>query len=218
MEKHKVAYIDEVSSDIRQFQRHVHATLDVLSFMPKPNLDEFVEELLSSEAEAIVADHRLNEYQDEVQDHIDYTGTQLLEKIWEIKKGFPGIILTSHDDDAVQEIEDVNYVYPKEILFSDNPIGQVSLAEKIRIQINHYQAMLTKKSDRFHELLKKSDTEKLTEAEENELLNLDSFLESTLNNHNALHPDKKSQLVVGRLDELLNSTNELLKALKGQEN
>jgi hypothetical protein len=75
---------------------------------------------------------------------------------------------------------------------------------------------LVKKNARFHELLEKSDTEELTEAEENELLNLDSFLESTLNDHNALPLEKKSELAVGKLDELLNSTNELLKALKGQ--
>jgi hypothetical protein len=28
MKKHKVAYIDEDSSDTRDFQRHVHSTLD----------------------------------------------------------------------------------------------------------------------------------------------------------------------------------------------
>ncbi|NJO18503.1 MAG: hypothetical protein HC877_23060 [Thioploca sp.] len=175
-----------------------------------------MEELLNSGAEAIIADHRLNEYRDEVAGPIDYTGTQLLERIWEIRKGFPGIVLTSHDDDAVQAIENVNYVYSKEILFTDKPVGQVTLAEKIRIQIEHYQATLAKKSARFHELLEKSDTGELTEAEENELLNLDSFLESRLNNHNALPPEKKSKLAVGKLDELLNSTTELLKALKGQ--
>ncbi len=215
MEKHKVAYIDEQSSEIRNFQRYVYSTLDVLDFIPKPDLDEFIEELLNSGAEAIIADHRLNEYRDEVEGPIDYTGTQLLERIWQIRKGFPGIVLTTHDDDAVQEIENVNYVYPKHIL--DKPVGQVTLAEKIRIQIEHYQATLAKTNARFHELLEKSDTGELTETEEIELLNLDSFLESTINDHNALPPEKKNKLAVGKLDELLNSTNQLLKALKGQD-
>lgn len=218
MEKHWVAYIDEKRSEIREFQRYVHSTLDVLDFIPKPDLDEFVEELLASGAEAIVADHRLNEYRDEVEGPINYTGTQLLQRIWAIRKGFPGIVLTSYDGDAVQEIEDVNYVYPKEILFRDTPIGEVELAEKIRIQIEHYQAKITKQTARFHELLEKSDTIELTEAEEDELLNLDSFLEGTLNDHHAIPLEKKRKLTVGKLDDLLDSTNNLIKAIKGQKN
>lgn len=217
MNKYKVAYIDEDRSDIREFQRQVHSILDVLDFIPKPNLDDFVEELLNSGAEAIIADHRLNEYREEVKDHINYTGTQLLERVWEKRKGFPGIVLTSHDDDAVQQIENVNYVYPKEMLSNTQSVGKVTLAEKIRLQIEHYQATLRKKDARFHELLEKSNSGKLTELEENELLELDSFLESSLNNYNALPPQKKSLLVTGKLDELLKSTHDLLKAIKGQQ-
>lgn len=215
MRKHRVAYIDEQRREHRQFQLYVESTLDVFALLPKPNLDDFIEELLNLDVEAIVADHRLNEYRDEVEGPINYTGTQLLEKIWEIRKGFPGIVLTSYDDDAVQEIEDVHYVYPKEIIFGETSVGQVTLAEKIRLQIEHYQITLSKKNARFDELLKKSETEELTEVEENELLNLDSFLESTLNDHNALPLEKKNQLAVGKLDQLLNSTNELLQAIRG---
>lgn len=218
MKKHKVAYIDENSRDIRNFQRRVHETLEVIDFIPQPDLDEFVQELLHSEAEAFVVDFRLNEYRTEVERPITYNGSELIEKILEIRKGFPCFVLTSFDEDAVQQTIDVNYVYPKGILNPDKQPGKITLADKIRVQIEHYQANLAKQNERFHGLLAKSEEVSLTEAEENELLKLDSFLESSLEHRESLSPEKKSQLAVGKIDELIHSTQELLKALKEEGN
>ncbi len=212
MKKHKVAYIDEKRSDIDRFQRRVYETLDVLPFVPKPNLDEFVQELLNSGAEAFVVDFRLNEYRVDVEGPITYNGSKLIEKILAFRKGFPCFVLTSFDDHAIQEMEDVNYVYPKKILV--DPLGKTTFAEKIRIQIEHYQATLRKNSERFEMLVERSRTQELTEAEESELLKLDSFLESVLDDRESLPPEKKSQLAVGKIDELIYSTHKLLEILK----
>jgi len=212
MKKHKIAYIDEQNQDIIRFQSRVYQTFDVLGFLPKPDLEAFVEELLDSDAEAFVVDFRLNIYRDAVKAAITYNGADLIKRILNIRKGFPCFLLTSYDNDAVQEIEDVNYVYPKKIL--EEPLGQITFAEKIRIQIEHYQIGLRTKEERFHQLLGKSDMSELSEAEENELLKLDSFLESALNDHNALPEAKKSRLALGKVAELITSTNELLEMLR----
>lgn len=188
----------------------------MLAFLPKANLDEFVEELLTSSAEAFVVDFRLNEYRDDVGEAISYTGADLVERIIKFRKDFPCFVLTSYDADAIQKVPDVNYVYAKEIIESDNPLGQVTFAEKVRVQIEHYQATIQSKTDKFHALLDASETRDLTEAEENELLELDSYLESALNDHLALPKEKKSQLAVGRIDELITSTTDLLRFLKGE--
>lgn len=217
MRKHKVAYVDENSRDIHNFQRRVYEILDVLAFIPKPDLDEFVQELLDSDAQAFVVDFRLHEYRTEVEGPITYNGSELIERILAVRKGFPCFVLTSFDEDAVQQTVDVNYVYPKDILNPDKQLGKITLAEKIRVQIEHYQANLAKQSDRFQALLMKSDSQGLTEAEENELLKLDSFLESTLDDRESLSSDKKSQLAVGKIDELILSTQELLRALKEEK-
>lgn len=218
MKKHRVAYIDENSRDIRNFKRRVYETLDVIGFIPKPDLDEFVQELLNSEAEAFVVDFRLNEYRTEVEGPITYNGSELIEKILETRKGFPCFVLTSFDEDAIQQTVDVNYVYPKDILNPDKQPGKITLAEKIRVQIEHYQANLAMQNERFQALLAKSESKGLTEAEENELLKLDSFLESAFDDRESLSPEKKSQLAIGKIDELIHSTHELLKALKKEGN
>lgn len=218
MKRHQIAYIDENQDDITRFQSRVHETLDVIPFVPKSNLDEFVEELLNSGAEAFVVDFRLNEYKANAQESITYTGVDLIERILQIRKGFPCFILTSYDSDAVQNIEDVNYVYPKDILAPDKQPGEVTLAEKIRIQISHYQVKIQQSSARFQELLEKSNSQDLAEDEEEELLRLDSFLESALGDHMALPSEKKTMLAVGKLDELLASTRDLLEILKESKN
>ena len=216
MIKHKIAYIDEEEDAIIRFQQKTHEVFDVLPFFPKPDLNAFVDELLNSGAKAFVADFRLNEYRTSVTEQITYTGAELIESILAIRKGYPCIVLTAYDEDATRRMNDVNYVYPKNIL--NKPPGRVTLPEKLRIQIEHYQANIENKNRRFYELLEKSETQALSEAEENELLKLDSFLESALNNRKSLSPEKKSRLALGKVEELLNSTNELLKALKGEAN
>ena len=216
MKKHKTAYIDEEKSEIRNFQSQVYKTLDVLSFLPKSDLDEFVQELLISGAEAFVVDFRLNVYRIDVKVPINYNGADLIDKILKIRKGFPCFILTAYDEDAIQRIEDVNYVYHKDILRPEKRAG-ISLVEKIRIQIEHYQAAIEKKTNRFLELLEKSEKTGLSEAEENDLLKLDSFLERSINNHDALPDERKKQFAIEKIDDLLASTHELLAHLRGEK-
>jgi hypothetical protein len=216
IKKHRVAYIDENPEDSRKFQRHVAETLSVSVFLPKPDLDEFVEELINSGVDAYIVDFLLNEYRTAVKDPIPYNGSDLLEKILETRKGFPCFLLTSFDTDAIQVIGDVNYVYHKEIINPEKQLGGTTLAEKIRIQIEHYQKEIEVANNRFYELLNKSDKQDLSEIEENELLKLDTFLESTLNDHQALPIEKKNQLAVGRINELIISTNELINLLKSK--
>lgn len=217
MKKHTIAYIDEDQKDVTRFQRRVHKTFDVLGFMPRPDLDDFVIELLTSGAKAFVVDFRLSVYRENVEGHISYNGAELVERILSIRKGFPCFVLTSFDDEAIQEIGDVNYVYPKEIVIGNKKIGQVTLAEKIRVQIEHYESNVIKNSNRFYELVEKSEDNSLSEEEENELLKLDSFLESTINDHDSLSDEKKNKLAIGKLNELINSTNSLLEELRSKD-
>lgn len=214
IEKHIIAYVDEQNKEIRNFKRQTYKTLNVLGFLPKKDLNEFVEELLESGVEAIVADFRLNEYRDDVKEPINYTGSELIEKVLERKKDFPCFVLTSFDDHAASETRDVNYVYSKEILKSE---GKITFAEKIRLQIEHYQSMLKEKDDRFHELLEKSEKQELSEEEENELLKLDSYLESAIDDRASLPKEKKDRLAFGKIEDLIESTNELLHKLKKEK-
>jgi hypothetical protein len=75
--------------------------------------------------------------------------------------------------------------------------------------------VMSDKKQRFEHLLGKSMLHHgLTEAEENELLRLDTFLAETDSRHQPLPPEKVTELTTARLDELIKSTENLLEYLK----
>lgn len=90
-----------------------------------------------------------------------------------------------------------------------------SHAVHIRGAEEHYQATIESKAKKLHALVEKSGQQVLSEEEETELLKLDTFLESALHDHTALPLEKKNQLAVGRVEELISATDELLRTLKG---
>jgi len=214
MNKYKIAYIDETRDEITKFQRRVYEAFEVLVYLPKGDFDNFVDELLNSDAEAFVSDFRLNEYRNDVKEAIKYSGADLIETLLSVRQEFPCFVLTSYDNDAVQRMTDVNYVYSKEVL-SESKQAEKFIG-KIRAQIEHYNRSIDLANDRFFDLLTKSAERDLTEDEENDLLALDTFLENSLDRRNALPPEKKSQLAIGKIQELLLSTNELLKLVRNQ--
>jgi hypothetical protein len=212
MNKRRIAYIDENRDEISKFQRRVYDAFDVLEFLPKGDFDNFVDELLDSGAEAFVSDFYLNEYRNDVKEAIQYSGADLIEKLLNIRRDFPCFVLTSHDNAAIDRMTDVNYVYSKEVLTEDKQTEK--FIGKIRAQIEHYNTNIELFSNRFFDLQEKSMERDLTEDEENELLALDTILENSLNKSRALPAEKKNQLAIGKINELLSSTNELLNLLR----
>ena len=214
MNKHKIAYIDESRDEILKFQRRVYEAFDVLVFLPKGDFDSFVHELLNSGAEAFVSDFHLNDYRQDVQEAIGYTGGDLIEALLHIRDKFPCFVLTSYANAAVDRMTDVNYVYSKDVLTQEKQAD--IFITKFRAQIEHYNINIDSASARFFDLQEKSGERDLTEGEENELLALDTFLENSLNQNSALPSEKKNQLAIGKIEALLASTNELLKLIRNR--
>ena len=65
--------------------------------------------------DAIITDHKLNEENSNIQ----FDGIDLVEAILKRRIDFPCFILTSFDDEAVRDGEDVNIVYIKGLMESD---------------------------------------------------------------------------------------------------
>jgi DNA-binding NarL/FixJ family response regulator len=212
MKTHRIAYIDEQKKEIRKFQRKLEGTFDVVGMLPKEDLDDFVEDILKSGVSAVVVDHKLSEYRVDVTHPVRYDGVELVNTILEIRSEFPCFVLTSFDEEAIQESKDVNLIYPKDSL--DMKVGETTFPEKVRVQIEHYQARLKNWSDEFDSLVKKAETKKLTEAEEQRLLELDSFLEAALNKKTSVAATSKQQSGMTKLSKLIKSTDQLIKELR----
>lgn len=212
MSKHKIAYIDESRDEIMRFQRQVYESLDVEVFYPKEDMDFFIEELLNSGVEAFVSDFHLGHYREDVNVNINYTGGDLIERLLAIRERYPCFVLTSFDNDAVERMNDVNYVYSKQLLTDTKQVR--IFIKKVIAQIEHYSQNINDASARFFDLLDRSANRKLTEEEENQLLELDSFLERTLSQKSALPKERKNQLVIEEITKLLSSTNDLIQMLR----
>ena len=80
-------------------------------------------------------------------------------------------------------------------------------------ETRQYQDLLVHKEMRFCELLKKSESTYLSESEENEILKLNADLEGVVD-HIPLSEEELSRFAYGKLDDLIQSTKEILERLK----
>ena len=209
MEKYRIAYVDENPEEIRQFQRYASDDFEVVPFEPPENLKEIVDLILDNKVLALISDYNLTEYNNIAR----YDGVDVVREFLKFKPGFPTFVLTSYDEDAANESSDVNVVYTKKVLNQD--LG-IPFKERIRKQIQHYLQKIESSRKELSELLKKRESEKLTMQEEEKLLELDSFIEQSINAECALPKDLKVPSNADKLSEILKSTRELIEEIKVQ--
>jgi DNA-binding NarL/FixJ family response regulator len=205
MAKYRVAYIDESDVDIRKFQRFARNYFEVIPFKPNREKEITATAILESKVDAVIADFDLSE-QDET---IHYTGAELVSLILEERELFPVFILTSYEDDAVSKGEDVNIVYEK----SEMANGEKFL-ERVKNQIEKYYNKLDEAEKKLLALIEKGQQTKLDAQEEQELADLDSLIEKSLNKKIVV-PDKiKKDTEEDKLGDLLKKVDELAKKLE----
>lgn len=208
---YKIIFIDEVEADIHRFQRYVHDKdtdneFKVIGKVPENDIDEFIEYILTENFDAIVSDYQLSEYKSS----ITYTGVELVEKILQKKESFPCFVMTSHDDQAVASSSDVNIVYIKGLVNSEDAV-KITFLERIKNQIIHYQKRIQVAQDELNKLVKNSEI--LNAKEEARLLELDNFLENALDQEFKIPPQLKNKSALDDLHKLIDNTDILLKEL-----
>lgn len=211
---YKILFIDEVEADIHRFQRYVHKQnvnkqFIVIEKIPSEDLNEFVEDIINDDIDAIIADYQLAEYMPS----ITYTGVELIEKILSRKPNFPCFVLTSHDDQAVSTSTDVNMVYVKGLMTKEDNV-KITFLERVKNQIEHYKSKINNAQNRLNELVNNSKKRNLTAREEEELLHLDDFLEKSLNQESKIPVQLKRKSTLNDLHKLIENTDKLLGKLE----
>uniref|UniRef100_UPI004049EDAA hypothetical protein n=1 Tax=Gelidibacter sp. TaxID=2018083 RepID=UPI004049EDAA len=206
---YKVAYIDEMDSDIRSFKRSVllraNEKFEVVAIKPKANILDTVTLIFESFVDAVVADFRLSEEDPTVH----YTGSDLIMEVLEVREDFPVFILTSFEDDAVDKGFDVNIVYEKIDVQESS-----KFFDKVILQIKKHKAKIEAAEIRILELIEKGKKETLTNSEEEELMELDSLVEKSLDNKSKVPLNIKISSNAERLEKLLNKADEIIEAVK----
>lgn len=160
------------------------------------DINKTVETLLKMNLHCILIDYKLSSFQ-----NIPYTGVRLAKEIESKRLEFPVFILTAYEDD----------VYSKEIFNSYQIIDidqylqddakRLEVISKIIEQILKYRKQINESTKELKELLKrKGESAKI----DSKIIELDNFLESTLNKELALSPKLKKELLEdNKLDQLL---------------
>jgi len=202
--KYKIAYIDEDQTDIRRFQRFSFNYFDIIPIIPKDSIEDTCQEILEHHVDAIISDFDFAEQLTTVH----YDGTDLVSLFLKKREGFPVFILTSYEEDAISKGEDVNIIYEKKEMDE----GEMFL-ERVKAQIEKYRHKLEMDETRLLELIAQSKKRRLDAVEMEELSELDSKIEKSLDKEsritNLLRDDKEAS----ELSELLKKVDELAKSL-----
>jgi len=216
MSKFKVAYIDELEEDTREFQRFADDFFEVIPIIPVGDLDALLALIIENHVDAVVVDHNLIEY--DTTHTINYEGNDVVDKILETYNDFPVFVLTSYDEEAIDKNEDAKIVFEKKIMFAsqeqeDAFEAGIKFKKLIFKQIEKYRSRVADWEKTLLELIEKGQKEKLDADEEVEVIRLDSLIEKALDKRIAV-PDKiKKDIEEDKLGNLLKKVDELSQKL-----
>lgn len=200
-DKFKIGYIDDNPTQIRSFQREAAQEFDVVKISLKKNLDTVVSDIFDQKVNAVVIDYDLREGNNK----IDYQGDDIFKKVVERVDNFPAFILTSHVNEAEKQSIDMNAIYNRT---ADN------FLKRVRRQIENYQKNLKLVESEFSKL---KSRKKRNLVQEERMIELDTFIERSLDKRSELPKTLKKTSDLKKINELIQETDKLIKEIKKHE-
>lgn len=220
---YRILFIDEEQDTLEDFEGYVEESttkvpLEVVTKLPLENENEMIEEIFKINPDAIITDFRLNEMKEDIKYNVPYNGVDLVESFQEIRDGFPCFVLTAVDDEAVGQSEDVNIVYIKNIIYKPEEVNaRAKFLDRIISQIGHYKSKIESAENELSDLIKLRKTGEAKISDEERIIELDHFLEKSINKQNSIPNEYKSLSNSDRLSKLLNKVDELIKKVDDVE-
>ena len=213
---YKVIFVDEEQEQQELFQDYMEAVaeqIDVACIFPKAEIEEMLQEIDEQHPDAIVTDYLLNDIKENIKYNISYTGVDLVRQYRAMRPNFPCFIITSFDNDAVSETDDVNLIYVKNILNNKEEGVKVHFYDKIREQISKYQKSIESAKNELQSLLTKKENGDIDPTQEQRIIELDDFLEKSLDNYDALPSEIKKISSLDKLTSMIVKVDELLEKI-----
>ena len=168
-----------------------------------PEIDSVITELIDKNINALLIDYQLSSFESLT----DYTGVDIAYKTDNKFLGFPVFILTSFEEELYKhEIFDSYKVFDFSRYMNDEK-ERVELNKKIIEQFKKRKKEIEMKKKELDELLKQTNR---TPEMDNRILDLDDFLERSLDGESALSKSCKKQLIDSRFDEILDLLHKVL--------
>ncbi|NQX40780.1 hypothetical protein SAMN05421820_104185 [Pedobacter steynii] len=219
---YKLLFVDEEKDVFDDFLDYVDLSplktqFEIITEYPSPTLDEMILTIIKLNPDAVVTDFMLNDQKVDIKYNVPYNGSTLVKEFTAVREGFPCFILTSFDDSAVNQSTDVNIVYIKNILHKDveaKTKARATFLERVKSQIDHYRSRIDTSEKRLLQLIEIRKSGKANIEDEEEMIRLDSFLESTVDRKNVIPGDFKSLSNINKLESILSKVDELLNKIE----
>ncbi|WP_432410916.1 hypothetical protein [Rasiella sp. SM2506] len=216
---YKILFIDEEKDTLDDFEDFVEnftakEELKPITMFPLADIEEMIELIIKTAPDALIADFRLNEMKTDIDYNVPYNGVELVEGFQSIRRNFPCFILTALDDEAVNQSDDVNIVYVKNILHNkEEGNAKAKFLDRVLSQIEHYKQKIEKSKNELVELVKIREAGEADIEVENRIIILDDFIENSIDAQNSIPTEFKTLSNSNRLDSILNKVDELLKKI-----
>lgn len=218
MEKLIIGIIDDDSSKVTQIITHLcsnwrNETDDKLAkyadfqFVPveisvSSSVDDIIKEIIEKRVDCAIIDYRLSSYAS-----VGYTGVDLAKKLNSTKHGFPIFLLTAYEDDIYsKEIFDVYQIFNFDRYQNDEK-ERAELNRKIIEQILKYRKERAAWESELETLLSRSGESADIDAR---ILELDSYIEDSIDGRIAVTIELKKKLAEGKLDLLIGKLDEII--------
>lgn len=167
------------------------------------SLEEVINQVVDNQIDVLLIDYQLTSYASSV----DYTGVGVAQKADNKYLDFPVFLLTSFETELYKhEIFDATKVFDFERYMNDEK-EQIELNRKIYEQYLMRKKNLSEKQRELYELLpREGESQEINDR----ILELDSFVEKSLDGENALTDEMKKRLLFKESDEIIDLLKKLV--------
>ena len=216
---YKLLFIDEEKTTLDDFEDYVEnfktkIALEAVTSLPSSNMDDMVSRIIQINPDALITDYRLNEKRTDINYNVPFNGVELVEEFQSIRNYFPCFVLTAVDDEAVNNSDDVNIVYIKNILYNkEEGKAKAKFLDRVISQIEHYKSRIERARAEIVELIQLKQNGQANFQIESRIIELDNFLEKSVDATSSIPIEFKQFSNTQRLDNILEKVDLLIKRL-----
>ena len=210
---YKILFIDEESGQQDKFMDYFESACPeavACCEFPLSAMDDMLEKIWTIQPDAIVTDFRLNEIKEDIRYTVKYNGMELVKAIRRQREDFPCFVITSFADEAVNDSDDVNLVYEKGQLKTTSDNAKVTFAVRVIQQIEKYRSRIDNAKRELSRLMDKRLSGRADVQDEEQIIEIDTFLEKALGAENLVPPELKCLSNLKRLNKLIEKVDALL--------
>jgi|SRR5690554_253513 len=212
--KYRIAYIDEDKGWINTFYHTFKNDFDIekIHVTSKSTVDSILEQIFSTEINAIVTDYLLEENAD-----VSFNGNKIVNELKLRRPHFPVVMLTSFTTQAINHTDDVHIIYSKDTLTVENENDEEELdvfRKKISSNISNYYKKIENTNGEIEKLVEKRNNKGLDVYEEERLAKLYILFDELNPEGKEIPANLINRDSISKLNEFVHETKEILNELK----